>query len=79
MDDGEFLHWMADRLVNVYGESENVDFVQKLRKMANKLNPQTDRARAEAHVWNCTGDLNLSECALHSPRSNSGQPASTSR
>lgn len=34
MSDSEFLNWLADRLVNVYGESENVDFVQKLRKVA---------------------------------------------
>ena len=32
--DAEFLNWIADRFVNVYGESENVDFVQRLRKIA---------------------------------------------
>ena len=32
--DGEFLSWVADRLVSVYGESPNVDFVLRLRRMA---------------------------------------------
>jgi len=35
--DGRHLNWIADRLVNVYGESENVDFVLRLREIANKL------------------------------------------
>lgn len=34
MTSKEFLDWVADRLVNVYGESENVDFVQRLRQEA---------------------------------------------
>lgn len=37
MDDIDFLKWIADRLVNVYGESENVDFVQKLRTMTKPV------------------------------------------
>ena len=32
----KFLDWVADRLVNVYGESENVDFVICLRRRAAK-------------------------------------------
>ena len=32
----DFLDWVADRLVNVYGESENVDFVICLRRRAAK-------------------------------------------
>lgn len=35
MTDGEFLGWIADRFVNQYGESESVDFVTRLRKMAD--------------------------------------------
>lgn len=37
MTDAQFLDWVADRLVNVYGESPNVDFVNKLRRMAIDL------------------------------------------
>lgn len=32
--DVTFLHWIADRLIHVYGESENVDFIRRLRSMA---------------------------------------------
>lgn len=34
---GEFLNWIADRLVYVHGESPNVDFVLALRRMATKF------------------------------------------
>jgi hypothetical protein len=34
MSDREFLYWLAERLVNVYGESPNVDFIQRLRTIA---------------------------------------------
>jgi hypothetical protein len=37
MMDYKFLEWMADRLVAVYGESPNTDFVQKLRRIADRL------------------------------------------
>lgn len=30
----DFLEWIADRIVNVYGESDNVDFVLSLRQRA---------------------------------------------
>lgn len=32
--DATFLNWIADRLVNVYKESPNVDFVLRLREIA---------------------------------------------
>ncbi len=32
-----FLNWLADRLVCVYKESENVDFVIKLRSIATEI------------------------------------------
>lgn len=34
-DDKEFLNWVADRLVNVYGANKNIDFVQHLREIAS--------------------------------------------
>lgn len=34
MTNGEFLHWLEDRLVNLYHESENVDFVRRLHDIA---------------------------------------------
>lgn len=37
MTDKEFLNWLADRLVHVYGESPNVDFVHRVRSIADRL------------------------------------------
>lgn len=34
MNTPDFLDWIADRLVHVYGESPNVDFVVSLRQRA---------------------------------------------
>lgn len=39
ISDKDFLNWVADRFVNVHGESENVDFVRRLRKMASESEP----------------------------------------
>lgn len=36
MKDRDFLNWVADRLVNVHGEPENVDFVLKVRQIAER-------------------------------------------
>ncbi len=32
----DFLDWLADRLINVYGESPNIDFVLALQRKAAK-------------------------------------------
>lgn len=37
MTDKEFLNWIIDRLIHVYGESPNVDFVHRLRKIVKSL------------------------------------------
>lgn len=34
-----FLTWIADRLVNVYGENPQIDFVQTCRRFAEELMP----------------------------------------
>jgi hypothetical protein len=39
----EFLNWVADRLVHHYHEDENVDFVLKLRRLADELWSSTPR------------------------------------
>lgn len=47
--DAQVLTFIADRLVYVYDESPNVDFVQRLRKMAReaeKRQPAFDLAQA---------------------------------
>lgn len=38
--DKEFLNWLVDRLVNVYNENPNTDFVHKLRAIANNTDPE---------------------------------------
>ena len=35
--DRKHLQWIHDRLVNVYGESENVDFLIKMREIIKNL------------------------------------------
>ena len=37
MTDADFLKWVAARLIFVYGESPNVDFVLKLEELAKSL------------------------------------------
>lgn len=37
ISDQEFLNWIADRIVHVYKESPNVDFVLNLRRIAESL------------------------------------------
>lgn len=51
MPHGDFLRWIAARLVNIYGESENVDFVLACLRRADELDEATRVAtnlRAEA-------------------------------
>lgn len=35
--DAEFLHWIVDRLINVYGESPNIDFVHRLKRIVDRM------------------------------------------
>ena len=35
--DKAHLQWIHDRIVNVYGENENVDFLIKMREIINNL------------------------------------------
>jgi hypothetical protein len=37
MSDKEYLQWIYERIVNVYGESENVDFLIKMREIIENL------------------------------------------
>lgn len=42
MLDKNFLEWLANRLVDVYGESPNVDIVHKLRAIAERVPVDVD-------------------------------------
>lgn len=46
----DFLDWVADRLVNVYGENPNVDFVIELRKRASMSRAAPELLKALEHV-----------------------------
>jgi len=36
-EDKEHLQWIHNRIVKVYGESENVDFLRRMRKIIENL------------------------------------------
>jgi hypothetical protein len=42
MSDSEHLQWLHDRIVNVYGESENVDFLIKFREIIKDIKDEED-------------------------------------
>ena len=44
MLDADFLQWIHDRLHYVYGESENYDYMHRLREIAESLRPVTSVA-----------------------------------
>ncbi len=41
-EDKVFLNWLADRLVHVYNEKPNVDFVQKVKRLAKAAKKGVD-------------------------------------
>ena len=38
MTDKEYLQWIHDRIVNVYGENENVDFLFRMKEIIETFN-----------------------------------------
>lgn len=52
MNDDKFMHWIADRLVHVHGENENVDFVLSLRDRADHIKAQKEDAyQRSLHIF----------------------------
>lgn len=50
----EFLSWLRDRLINVYGESPGTDFVQKIAKIVESEAPPewtTEAPNSTGHYW----------------------------
>lgn len=45
MSNAEFLEWLANRLVEVYGEHPDTDFVQKLRAVVSQVEHDEYRIR----------------------------------
>lgn len=50
----EFLHWISDRLVNVYGDDPHTDFIYRLREIAD-AQPPDDGPWEWAAM--CNGDI----------------------
>lgn len=42
MKDAEFLKWMHDRLIHVYGDNGNADFMHKLRSIIDAYDPNKE-------------------------------------
>jgi len=42
MSKSEHLQWLHDRIVNVYGESENVDFLIRFREIIKDIKDEED-------------------------------------
>ena len=42
---GDFLDWVADRLVKTHGDSENADFVIALRRIAQNVQNALEQAK----------------------------------
>jgi len=42
MTNSEHLQWLHDRIVNIYGESENVDFLIKFREIIKGIKDEED-------------------------------------
>ena len=42
MTDSEQLQWLHDRIVNVYGENENVDFLIRFREIIKDIKDEED-------------------------------------
>lgn len=55
MTDAEFLHWLAERLVYVYNESPNIDFVRRLREMGHRM--QHDGTSAAEETWTVLSEI----------------------
>lgn len=55
MTDAEFLEWIWARLNKVYGEYENVDYMHRLREIADEVRtvevPKKIQATAERVGW----------------------------
>lgn len=45
MKDSDFLYWLRDRLINVYGEDPHLDFVKHLSEIAKKTEKDETRDR----------------------------------
>ena len=43
LTDAQFLHWLYERMIYVYKESPNVDFVQRIKQISDYLNKSDEQ------------------------------------
>lgn len=55
-DDAALLDWVADRLLNRYGESPNTDYIQALRRIARNQRLLQDM---ESHMTQASECLSM--------------------
>lgn len=55
--DKEFLQWIHDRIVNVYRESENVDFLHRLRAVIEESETEETEEQAYTRIYKQTQEL----------------------
>jgi hypothetical protein len=54
MTNEKFLTWIADRMVNVHHESENFDYIIKLRRVATYIGKVDEFIKAESKAKKST-------------------------
>lgn len=70
MTDPEFLTWLRDRLVNVYHESQNTDFVLRLNdiiereKKIRQLPQQWTDAANDSLLWRTFSTMRQQDVAI---------------
>jgi hypothetical protein len=64
MTNKEFLHWIANRLVNVYKEHPNTDFVLKLKEVADNQISNATLAKRIAELGYENSKLRLEQQKL---------------
>jgi len=61
MTNKDFLHWIAGRLVNVYNEHPNTDFVLKLKEVADAQISNATLAKRIAELESENSQLRLQQ------------------
>jgi len=54
MNDSKFLDWLAERLINHYGEDEEQDFVRRTKQIADRL--KFVENKADEFAWDFNND-----------------------
>ena len=68
-NDADFLRWIADRQVNVHGDNPNLDYLHRLREIADALDVDDDvHEPSYLRGWNACRAEPLAKLGLISER-----------